>query len=224
MHSVGLGHFQTQGGRVYTRMCEMIAGRDIQPGEVVSIRGLASELGVSVTPVRDAVNLLRQQGLLEKVPGTGYRVVGVTRERIAGVFAVRRALLVESARLAAQRITDGEIAELELIASRVDALIESSHYEESSRVDQEFHTRIAQIAGLAFLQREIARLEVFKLVFPPVGPVPPEWHSHTEVVDAIAARDPERADEEMRAHVNRPLEPVLASFGDEESEDGIANA
>ncbi|MFH0965824.1 MAG: GntR family transcriptional regulator [Planctomycetota bacterium] len=201
--------FQTHGGAVHERLRSMISSRELAPGDSFSLREMASRLGVSITPVRDAIQMLRNHGLLEKTARLGYRVVTVTRERILGYYAVRRALLAEAARLATERITDPDLCDLSALAARTDALIEAGNYDEAAPLDNAFHTRLARIAGLPFLEAQIARLDAFGIMLS--APVPPHWHSHKRLVDALRARDPDLAALEVRAHVDNALQCDLTA-------------
>ena len=205
--------FQTQGGRVYERLCAEISTRQLKPGAYVPLRDVAARFGVSVSAARDAVRLLHERGLLEKVPKYGFRVCAVTRERVEGYFVVRRALLVESARLATPRITEADVEALSAIASRLDALIRMGRYVDTLDLDMEFHVCVARIAGLPFLAREVSRLNTFDVILP-APPPDSNWPSHERVIEALASRDPARAAQAMCDHVENAMNNTLASLSE----------
>ena len=192
--------FRTQTGMVYEGVCRMIATGEVKPGESLSLRRAAERLGVSPGPARDAFRVLHERGVLEKVPKHGYRVCELTRERVDGYFNVRRALLAESAVLAAQRITPADVRALRDLAARLDALVEMGRYDQAYRPEERFHTALARIARCKPLEREIARIQTFAIVIP--SPHPRHWESHARLLEEIASRDPERAWHAMRAHVD----------------------
>ena len=192
--------FCTQTGMVYEGVCRMIATGEVKPGESLSLRRAAARLGVSPAPARDAFRVLHERGVLEKVPKHGYRVCKLTRERVDGYFNVRRALLSESAVLAAQRITPTDARALRDLAERLDALVELARYDEAHQLEEQFHTALARIAGCPQLEWEIARIQTFSIVIP--APHPPRWQSHTRLLEEIASRDVARAWQAMRAHVD----------------------
>ena len=207
---IQLEPFQTHGAAVRARLLAMISEGDLRPGQTFSLREMAARLGVSITPVRDAVNLLHQQGLLGKGPRRSCRVIGITPERVRGYWVVRRALLAESAREAATKVTDRDLAELDRLAKRVDALVDMEHYEDAGPLESQFHTRIALIAGLPFLAREIERLDQYDIIIH--GPIPPAKAQHMSLVEALATRDPSVAEQAMRDHVNTGLRHTLATL------------
>ena len=208
---IQLEPFQTHGAAVRARLLAMISEGELRPGQAFSLREMAARLGVSITPVRDAVNLLHQQGFLGRGPRRSCRIIGITPERVRGYWVVRRALLAESAREAAAKLTDSDIAELDRLAARVDALIDMEHYEDAGPLESQFHTRIALIARLPFLAREIERLDQYDIIIH--GPILPlKAHQHAALVEALATRDPSVAERAMREHVNLGLAHTLATL------------
>lgn len=203
--------FQTQAAMVYERVWEMIRSGELKPGDSLSLRSGAALMGTSVAPVRDALAVLSERGLVEKVPKFGYRVRGLTRDDIVGYFVIRRAILAESARLAAQRITDEQIDDLRQLALEADRLIGGDDFREAAPLDDAFHRTIGAIAAVPKLLEEIARLEMPAVFLPPLshGDHP---HLHVDVLEAMATRNPLRASDEMRAHVDWAMEDTLKSW------------
>ena len=210
--------FQTQAALVYERVWEMISSGQLKPGESLSLRSVAALVGTSVAPVRDALAILAERGVVEKVPRFGYQVRGLTREDIVGYFTMRRAILGESARLAAERVTDEQIAELGELAAEADDHIQAGDYNGASPFDNAFHRGIADIAGVPKLVEEIARLEMPGVFLPPRSQGP-HAHLHVQVLEALATRNPLRADEEMRAHIDWAFKDTLASWEAMQRED-----
>lgn len=199
--------FRTQTGMVYDGVCRMIVTGEVKPGESLSLRRAAARLGVSPAPARDAFRVLHERGVLEKVPKHGYRVCQLTRERVDGYFNVRRALLAESAVLAAQKITEADVRVLRDLAERLDALVEMERYDEAHQLEEQFHTALARIAGCRQLEWEIARIQTFSIVIP--APHPSRWQSHTRLLEEIASGDVARAWQAMRAHVDEGRQCTL---------------
>ena len=166
--------------------------------------------------MRDALQHLNERGLVEKIPRFGYRLCKVTRERVEYYYAIRTVLEAEVARLAAERITDDQVEDLRSLCRRIDALIDMDAYGDALLPDNEFHSRLAQIAGCPYIARELDRLKVYRINMP--SPPRPHWHSHQELLDAIARRDPMVADEAMRAHIDDGLTGSLAGLEAREEE------
>ena len=214
--------FQTQGGLAYRRLCEMIQSGEIKPGESLTLRDLMNRLGISMGAVRDALRHLCERGLVEKLPKYGYRLRPITRARILGYYTVRRALLSESARLAAERITEADVAELRPLAARIDEMNANRLYCGSCEYENDFHSRLGRIAGCPELEAEIVRIGLFHTVLSPRELPPQKGLSHRALLEAIAGGDPFCAEEAMRGHVNDGLAGTLAGFEEAQARRRIA--
>ena len=209
LRELGTYHpFQTQAGRVYDALRDMIFSGEIKSGQPLPLEPTAERLGVSVTPLRDALRTLHHQGLVEKMPRFGYRVVRLTVERVEGYEVIREALFVQAARRAAERITDDDLAALYPMAEKLDEMIEDKVDDRTREVaEREFHHEIARIADCVELEKEMARLGIFGNLVALLSTY--ELHPHKAIVDALAARDPERADTEMRLHCSSNRRQLL---------------
>jgi len=210
--------FQTPAGRAYAAVREMVSSGELKPGETVTLRPLAKRLGMSITPVRSALAMLSHQKVLERNSSGGFQVMRMTEERIRGYFAVREALLAQSGRMAAERITDGEVSALRELGDRLDRLKASGPLSEVRALERRFHLMIARIAACKEVEEEILRLGVLDTLYPPA--IRPLGRSHRVMVEALATRDPACVDKETRLHVASGLEDVLAGLhASEEGED-----
>ena len=210
--------FQTQAGRVYDTLRDMIFSGELKPGQPLPLEPTAERLGVSITPLRDALRTLEHQGIVERLRRFGYRVVRLTAERVEGYEVVRGALFAEAARRAAERITDEDLADLYPLAEKLDAMIENGVDDVTRETtEREFHHEIARIADCVELEKEMARLGIFGN-FVAILPTY-ELHRHKAIVDALASHDPDRADRETRLHCtsNRRqlLDAATALYADE---------
>jgi DNA-binding GntR family transcriptional regulator len=106
----------------YERLKKALLSGRLEPGRVLTLRGLAAELGTSVMPVRDAIGRLAGEQALELVPNRGIRIPRLTAEQAEEVWRLRIHLEGEAAGLAAQRVTPGELTEIrrlhQLVAER----------------------------------------------------------------------------------------------------------
>ena len=213
--------FQTQTGRVYEVLRSMIFSGELRSGELLPLVPLAERLGVSVTPLRDALRTLDHQGLIEKRSRSRYQVVRMTAERVEGYEVVREALFVQAARRAAERITDADIAALTPLAETLDAMIIADTTPETREIlERDFHRRIARISSCRQLEKEMIRLGVFGNLVRALGAV--KQHLHKGIVDALATRDPATAEEAMRVHCTFKRQEVLEAIEALESEDDSA--
>ncbi|ALR13525.1 GntR family transcriptional regulator [Mycobacteroides saopaulense] len=143
--------------RVQTReirrpqLSEEVAGRlraaimtgELRPGEYIRMDETAAQLGVSVTPVREALLTLRGEGLVEAVPHRGYMAAALSRADIEDIFALQAHLAVELAKSAARRITPEQI---DTLADLNDTLRNAGSPELISVAEFEFHRFLNHVA------------------------------------------------------------------------------
>jgi DNA-binding GntR family transcriptional regulator len=194
---------------------EILRGR-LRPGTPLSRRRLASELGMSVIPVSEALRRLEGEGLVESRPRAGTRVRVPGPEDVRELYELREALETQSARLFAERATGAQRLELKRLAEHLDVLF--SRLAASGEDDAfgfvvnshhvELHMRIAEYAQSAVLKRMIERNHVLVLnwhfdVAARRSPLPPGFH--LRLAEALASGDAAQADAAMRAHVRYGL-------------------
>lgn len=166
---------------------------------------IAGALGLSRTPVRDALRRLEAEGLVQRLPNSGARVASWSEEELHELFAMRMMLEGYAAELAAQKATE---ADLRALRARCDAMEAAlGDLEAITAENLAFHRLVARIAGNA---RLLASLE-------PVWPAPLVKRKysvfgrdrlarsvahHREITEALAARDPDWAGAIMRAHLS----------------------
>lgn len=128
--------------RVYRELRDAIMTARLQPGEAVTLRGLAHELGTSAMPIRDAVHRLVSVAALEVLPNRTVRVPVLARERFSELTQVRRVLEGAAAEAAATRLPLGEIAVLEDINRSMEAAIRRKDVRAVFRENRAFHFAI----------------------------------------------------------------------------------
>jgi DNA-binding GntR family transcriptional regulator len=174
------------------------------PGDRLVETQLAGELGVSQAPVREALRELEMLRFVVSEPFKGTRVRGVSREEVVEIYPVRAALEGLAARLAAQRL-DGDVGPLRDLFEAMLGAAEDRNLHEQVALDVDFHRRIVEAAGnralfetwaslrieartlITFLKADMDLLELAK--------------THRPVLEALADRDPARADASLRQHV-----------------------
>jgi DNA-binding GntR family transcriptional regulator len=119
----------------------------LTPGTFVRIDDTAGELGVSATPVREALVALRGEGLVELVPRRGYRVNELTERDIEDIFWLQGTIAAALARRAAQHITNEQIEALRAVNDRLCDAVARSDFESVESCEFEFHRYINRFAG-----------------------------------------------------------------------------
>ena len=201
---------QVLADHVYEALLEWLMDGRLEPGAAVSIDGMARELEVSPTPVREALARLEHTGMVRRVALKGYRVAPVfTREDFAELMEARLSIEPVNARLACSRMTPDGLAALKQAvedlrtAPRGGSFAEYRSYLEA---DERFHQLIAAQASNQFLLAAYntlgGQIQRFRL-FGGVGITDAEQAiaEHQAVLDALLSGDPEAAATAMTKHV-----------------------
>jgi DNA-binding GntR family transcriptional regulator len=191
---------------VFDALTAMVMDHVVRPGERLSIDGLAHQLSVSPTPVREALARLEAVGLAVKEPLRGYRATQLlSRSQLDDLFGFR--LLIEpwaAARAAERGGHEASLLREELAGFDTAPGEGYEHYRTLTEHDQRFHDRIMALAGndhaRRALQRTHCHLHIFRLYYvQQVGSS--ALQEHAAVVGAVCAGDPKAASDAMRAHL-----------------------
>jgi DNA-binding GntR family transcriptional regulator len=123
------------------------------PGEWLRQEEIATQMGVSMTPVREALDLLAASGLAERVPYRGVRVIELSPREILEAYGKRLLLECLSARMAASRIQPAELADLQRILTEMENRFSLKEMSRSRQLSREFHLSIVRAAGDGLLLR-----------------------------------------------------------------------
>lgn len=200
---------RTLADQVYDRVVEAIVVGDVMPGSSISENDVALRFGVSRGPAREAIFRLEAKGLVTRAAHFGARVVDLTLDDLQGLFEIREGMEGMACRLAAERMTDDEIARLERKlkghASRPDVASGQSYYQPGG--DQDFHLSIAAGSHNQRLLRTISgdlydvmRVYRYRSSIRP-GRTKEALVEHKAIVAALKSRDGDAAERAMRQHI-----------------------
>jgi DNA-binding GntR family transcriptional regulator len=191
---------------------EMILGLEIGPGESLSERGLEARLGASRTPIRAALMHLESEGLVRR-DGRGWMASPIDLDELEQLFVYREALEVAAIRLVASRCDETALAGLEAL---IDSCGPDAPREEVLRAGQEFHVRLARMAGNDFITRGVtdALTRLSRARWLESNPEHHGWQEHRAIVAALRAGDAEQATRLVAAHVRQGSERLLARLRD----------
>jgi DNA-binding GntR family transcriptional regulator len=199
---VAIPHKEKLSDLAYQAIKEMIVDHRFQPGARINIEKLTKELGVSRTPVWEAVSRLEQEGLVKNVPNRGVYMIELTLADTLHLYQVREVLESLAARLAAERIDDETLARMSANLREQVEVVEAGDLMGYSRLDFDFHAAVYSASGNPYLQDT---LEVIKNKMRPLAmrlqPILGDLHSdHVLLYEALLARDPVKAEEAFRGH------------------------
>jgi DNA-binding GntR family transcriptional regulator len=186
---------------------EILCGR-LPVGSVIAEGTVAEELGISKTPVRQALQTLRREGLLEAGPRRQVIVRGFSGEHRREITDIRIALESLSVRRACEAMTIEQIDHLRLLLIRQKRAVDARDEDGFIELDEQFHLHIAAAAGLPIVERFLSQLRGFVRLMR-LGTTRPPGHlgkvlaEHEAIADLIEARKPARAERALRDHLQR---------------------
>ncbi len=196
--------------QVYVALREAIVSAEIEPGRRLSENELADLLGVSRTPVREALARLRDERLVAIVPQLGTFVTLISRSAVEDAAFVREALECSAVRLATERAGDEDLAELQANLAAQDRARERGDHEAFDRLDDTLHRRLCELSGheiaWTLSRRANGHLDrVRRLSLPDPAYIGEMVDEHRQVIAAVAARDAVRAEQLLRHHLRMVL-------------------
>ena len=193
---------RTLASKVYERVRRGILDGELQPGQPMSRRRIATELRTSPLPVASAFQRLEFEGLLESRPRAGTRVRAVSLQDIRDHFVVWEALETQVATRVALMATPVELKHLATLAQELDGQSSQLDTRLYSSLHSRFHRQVAEYSRCTPLYDAVDQCHAFAMLWlsqvsPPCGPDT----RHQEFVAAISSRDPEKAAQEASRHL-----------------------
>lgn len=198
---------------VYSRIRDLILSNVLRAGQKLVDRDLADQLGVSRTPVREALGRLAMMGLVEARSRRGYYVRQYSADEVSDLYEFRKILEVSAARLAAQNLQPEQEREFDRILKEMASLESSSgNRSRSVELDLEIHNLVGKASGNSELQKAIQNLMDKVMCFIWVDWVDPSSadpetiaaanREHTELIISIKNRDADAAARTLGAHID----------------------
>jgi DNA-binding GntR family transcriptional regulator len=194
---------------VYDALTEMIISRELQPGTHLVESELATQLGVSRQPVREALQRLQTEGWVDLRPALGAFVHVPTDAEADQLLAVRTLLEAESARLAAQNATPEKVDQLWDVQRSGEEALAADDQEGLVTANAALHANVVAMSGNSVLADLIASVDRrVRWYYLPIARTRGKdaWDEHAELIDAIARHDSGRAGDLMQRHTERTRE------------------
>ncbi len=202
---------------IYKKIRNMILFGELRPGQSVTILGLKDRIGAGVTPVREALRRLTAEGALEALGNRRIVVPEISAQRVDEIYFARFAIEPKMAELAAAKITDDEIDQLQALDEHVDSAIDSGDVEAYLESNFRFHFALYDLAGTPVLRKIATSLW---LQFGPSHRVVsgrfgtsnlPDMHSET--LDALRRRDPVATARAIEGDIQQGLDLMTQALG-----------
>ncbi len=200
--------------RVADRLRQEILDGDIEPGSWVRMQAVADRFGVSVQPVREALQLLEGEGLVEILPNRGARVHGLDRTRLGYIYEVREALESYMARRFAEDARPSEIRSIEAIQALHDKAAAAGDLRQVALTNREFHRTINTYGNNPLIIDPVSRyIDLGRMLVRKVGHEPGYLkrvvREHHALLAAFRRHDATRAADVGAAHVRFTREVML---------------
>lgn len=199
---------------VFNTLRQAILTGELKPGERLMEIHLADTLGVSRTPIREAIRKLELEGLVTMIPRRGAQVAQITEKSMSDVLEVRRAMDALCAELACERITPEELVRLKEACDRFEKAIESGDVKIIAQVDVELHDIILRATGNARLIQLVNNLseQMYRYRFEYIK----DFSQHARLVEehkiiyeSLVSKDKERASEAAKTHIDNQKKAII---------------
>ncbi len=170
-------------GRVFNKLREDILAGLYRENEELKENSIALELGVSRTPVREALRQLELEGLITMIPNKGAYVTGITSKDIHDIYMIRSHLEGLCAKWACERMTEAQIEALEEVLYLSDFHAKRNHHDQMVELDNKFHELIYEGSGSKILYHVLS-----------------DFHHYVERVRKITLAMPSRASKSSQEH------------------------
>ncbi len=194
--------------KAYQILKSMIIERQLLPGDKIPQEKLAEDLGISRTPLINALKFLEHEKLVQSIPRRGFFVRLFDKAEMISIFELRELLEGLSARRACQNITDREIDQLKGFFRQFAGMKDIADIKAYAREDRRFHNLLTGIGAKEFLKSILETYNIISISYQTVlseGLVrsPNETiHEHLAIIEAISNRDADSAERLMRRHLS----------------------
>jgi DNA-binding GntR family transcriptional regulator len=213
----------------YDHIRQRLMRGELKPGTRLVNRALAREIGISFTPVREAINRLSSEGMIEQIPGAGAYVRRMNRAELIDLHGVREAIECYAAGEAASKADEDQMGQLEDLCGEMKSMAESIRgiadgllrrpaLDRWMAVDVRYHEVLLDAAKNALVTKIVRDLNLLALVFQSrpneltLGMTAETYRTHSELVRAIRKRNAELAVYWMRVQIRRGLATVLRTI------------
>ncbi len=198
----------------YSALKELCVNYELRPGEAINADQVSKQLGLSRTPVREALNRLAVEGLLRFVPNKGYSARELDVTEIVELYELRVAVETAAFRMACSRASDEEISALATYWRDVGRNYEAMTVPEIARNDEGFHDRLIALAKNEQILRTVRqvadRIRFCRMIDlenrTRRGPL---YDEHIDILDALRTRDAEVGAEALREHISMSRDQAI---------------
>ncbi|MCM1089610.1 MAG: GntR family transcriptional regulator [Butyrivibrio sp.] len=199
---------------VFNTLRQAILTGELKPGERLMEIHLANRLGVSRTPIREAIRKLELEGLVTMIPRRGAEVAQITEKSMSDVLEVRRAMDALCVELACERITEEELAQLKEACGTFEQVVRTKDVKQIAQADVELHDIILQATGNQRLIQLVNNLseQMYRYRFEYIKDFSQHERlveEHRIIYESLVSRDKERACEAAKVHIDNQKKAII---------------
>ncbi|MCM1257509.1 MAG: GntR family transcriptional regulator [Roseburia sp.] len=206
---------------VFHTLREAILKGELKPGERLMELQLASKLGVSRTPIREAIRMLQQEGLAVTIPRRGAEVAKMTEKNMEDVLQIREALEILAVQLACEKVTEQQLMQLQESVENFERAVKTGDLKQITQTDIDFHDKIYETADnpklvslLNNIREQIYRYRVEYLK--EEGNYPNLIEEHRKIFEGLKNRDKNFVTEMTEKHLTNQANAVKAIIREQE--------
>ena len=213
----------------YTQVRAMIMDGEIGPGELIREGDMSTRLGMSRTPLREALHRLQAEKVVVVVPYKGYLVADLSEDELENIYNVREVLEGFAAELAASRATRVDLAHMDDLLQEMSEAMSEKSDQKLGQLNRQLHLQVAIAAHNPYLVDTLSNIGDIINRFRPTALRSESRRvqahdEHAAIVDAIRARDVQKAGDVARAHVREALALRKTGVNDGTEEQGATSA
>lgn len=203
--------YTTSADYVYRELRHRIITKQVKAGQRLPEVNIAVQMGVSRTPVREALRRLESEGLVDIIPNSGARLAAPTKREVENAYVVREQLECLAVRLAAQAVAEKHFRRLDEAIVAEENAFQERNLELYLEINESFHRIIAEATGnrilATYVENILARTNVYIVFYDPFYEAErnPSIAEHRALLQALRDHDGERAERLMREHLRTTI-------------------
>lgn len=207
------GENHSLGQKVFQRIREDILAGKYKKDEELKEKTIGEELGVSRTPVREALRQLELEGLVTIIPNKGAYVVGFTVQDIQDIYEIRSVLEGLCARRAARRAAPEQVEELEEILYLTEFHVKKGHMEQMVELDSKFHEILYEACNSKIMEHALRDYHHYLERVRRISLSSPKralesYEEHKQILEAIKERDEKKAEDAANLHMINTIKNI----------------
>jgi DNA-binding GntR family transcriptional regulator len=205
----------------YSKIKQQIIDLHLKPGQIILAQNLSNDLGISRTPIREALVRLTQEGLVEHAEGRKFRISEITLKNILEIYEIREALEIAAVRDISKKIRPEHIDTIETIMREMRNALEAQDFDKFFKLDLDFHSVFLEVHGNQTMIKVLERLydqiqRIRYLTMNLEGRTSHTIDEHELILRNLKKRDPQKVGDAIHSHfenVRKDFEKLSEGVG-----------